>query len=70
MELFLIKFDFLDHIVVRICIVAMISIHFGDDFGSKKSIKIQFDCDLKQILDGGRLDGMSLECTHEIVLPL
>ena len=32
----------------------------NDEFGSKKSIKMQFEYDLKQILAGGRYDRISL----------
>ena len=60
LELFLLQINFFNHILVRICIVATILIKFGDDLGSKKSIKRRFESDLKQVLAWGQLNPISL----------
>ena len=45
-------------------IVMMISLDFSNNFGSKKSIKSQFDHNLKWNLAGGPLDRISLHTTR------
>ena len=44
---------------------------FSNNFGSEKSIKSQFEYDLKQNLAGGQLDCISLQLTkynHAVLL--
>ena len=64
---FSIKFEVRFKFGPRFRIVAMISMDFSNKFGSKKSIKSQFEYDLDWILAGGRSNRISLVDSEFVV---